>query len=145
MNANGEKISVTKFEGRFVWADYAAPWCQPCTNQAQAIKSLEKTMGDKVVFLTVITSASPEYQSIPTRETARSWAHSFGLDPNRVVAATNLWGWKIPTHILYSPLGQSLYRSTGYLPEGKIREILTRYMEDWENWSENGKKVSWMR
>ena len=32
------------FKGRFVWADYAAPWCDPCRNQAGIIKNLESAL-----------------------------------------------------------------------------------------------------
>jgi len=145
VNALREMVSVADFEGSFVWADYAATWCKPCVAQAQVIKGLENRFGDQVVFLTVMTSASAEFESIPTAKTARAWAQRFGLDPNRVVAANNLWAMRIPTHILYSPEGQTLYRFTGYLPADKIRSTLSQYMKDWENWSEKGLTAAWMR
>jgi len=72
VNANGEMVSVVEFEGIFIWADYAAPWCKPCVAQAQVIKRMENAFGDKVVFLTIMTSTSPEFQSVPTQETARA-------------------------------------------------------------------------
>jgi thiol-disulfide isomerase/thioredoxin len=145
VSASAKQVSVAQFDGRFVWTDYAAPWCQPCVTQAQAIKSLERTLGDRVVFLTVITSASEKYEDVPDQQTARAWAQRFGLDPDRVVAATNLWAWKIPTHILYSPKGQTLYRSTGYLPAEEIQGLLNRYIIDWEKWDRTGEKADWMR
>ena len=61
----------------------------------------------------------------------------------RVVAATNLWSWTFPTHILYSPEGQTLYRSTGYLSADQIND-LSRYMQDWDEWSRNGRR-QWMK
>src|SRR5213592_4972457 len=106
VNAGGNMVAIEEFRGHFVWADYAAPWCQPCIPQAQAIKQVETSLGERVVFLTVMTSASEEYASIPDRQTAKAWANRFGLNPERVVAATNLWAWTIPTHILFSPEGQ---------------------------------------
>ena len=145
VNANGEMVSVVEFEGSFVWADYAAPWCKPCVAQAQVIKRLENAFGDEVVFLTIMTSTSPEFQSVPTQETARAWSQRFGLNPHKVLAATNLSGMVIPTHILYSPEGQTLYRITGYIPTDQIKSILSRYMKDWKNWSENAVIADWMR
>ena len=145
VNALGEMVSVVEFEGSFVWADYAATWCKPCAAQAQVISRLENAFGDEVVFLTVMTSASPEFESIPTQETARAWSQRFGLNPNRVVAATNQWAKYIPTHILFSPEGQTLYRITGYIPTDQIKSILSRYMKDWKNWSENAVIADWMR
>ena len=143
VNAVGNMVAIEEFKGRFVWADYAAPWCRPCISQAQAIKEVEKSLGEGVVFLTVMTSATEEYASIPDQHTAKAWANRFGLNPERVVAATNLWSWTFPTHILYSPEGQTLYRSTGYLSADQIND-LSRYMQDWDEWSRNGRR-QWMK
>ena len=145
VNAMGETVSVVEFEGHFIWADYAAPWCKPCVAQAQVIRRLEKAYRDEVVFLTVMTSASPEFQSTPTQQTARAWSQRFGLNPDRVLAANNLWGMTIPTHILYSPEGQTLFRFTGYMSAEQIRSILSKYAKDWKNWSENAVIADWMR
>ena len=144
-NALGEEVCVAEFEGRFVWVDYAAPWCQPCLAQARVINALESESGDQVVFLTVITSEKSEFQSIPTQQTAKSWAHQFELDPARVIFATNRWGMTIPTHILFSPTGQTLYRSKGYLSKEQMQAIMADYSLDWENWSENGTVANWMK
>ena len=145
VNANGRMVTMDEYKGRFVWADYAAPWCQPCVAQAQAIKSIENSLADEVVFLTVMTSASQRYEDAPDQKTARAWATRFGLNSERVVAATNLWAWSIPKHILYSPTGQTLYRSTGGLSANQIRGILSRYMEDWGAWSREGRIANWMK
>lgn len=145
INAEGREIPVSKFKGKFVWADYGGPWCEACIFQARALKQIEEDFSDKVVFLTVLTSKSPKYEDIPNQQTASTWANRFGLNPERVVAATNLWAWTIPKNILYSPQGQTLYRSTGYLSEDKIRELLNRYIQDWENWERSGQKTKWMK
>ena len=145
MNALGEEVCVAEFQEWFVWVDYAAPWCTPCSSQAKVIKEFGDELGDQAVFLTVITSANAEYQSIPTQQTAKGWAQRFGLNPARVVAATDKWGMTIPTHILFSPTGQTLYRAQGFHTKKQIREIMDRYMRDWENWSDTGAVADWMR
>lgn len=144
VNARGEEICVAEFEGKFVWADYTAPWCRPCVAQAKIIKALEKKHEDEVVFLTVITSKTSEFQSIPTQQTASAWARRFGLDPSRVVAATDRWGMTIPTHILFSPTGQTLYRAIGYHSKEQLEDILADNSQDWENWSQSGTEADWM-
>ena len=32
-NALGEPVSMTDFEGSFVWSEYAATWCKACSQQ----------------------------------------------------------------------------------------------------------------
>jgi len=145
MNALGEEVCVAEFQERFVWVDYSAPWCTPSSSQAKVIKALENEVEYQAVFLTVITSASAEFQSMPTQQTARRWARRFGLYPARVVVATDKWGMTIPTHILFSPTGQTLYRAQGFHSKKQIREIMDRYMRDWENWSDTGAVADWMR
>ena len=145
VNARGEEVCVAEFEGQFVWADYAAPWCGPCVAQAKIIKALETEFEDEVVFLTVMTSAKNEFQSIPSQQTANAWARRFKLDPDKVVAATDRWGMTIPTHILFSPTGQTLYRAKGFHSKEQLREIMADYIRDWENWSDNGAEADWMR
>ena len=145
VNALGEEVCVAEFQEWFVRVDYAAPWCSPCSSQAKVIKPLEDELGDQAVFLTVMTSAGAEFQSIPTQQTAKGWAQRFGLDPARVIVATDKWGMTIPTHILFSPTGQTLYRAQGFHSKEQIRKIMNRYMRDWENWSENGAVADWMR
>ena len=145
VNALGEEVCVGEFQERFVWVDYAAPWCKPCLSQATEIKTLEDELGDQSVFLTVVTSESIEYQSIPTRKTAKGWAQRFGLNPARVVVATDRWGMTVPTHILFSPTGQTLYRAQGFHSKEQILEIMDRYRRDWKNWSDTGAVAVWMR
>ena len=144
VNALGHEVCVAVFKGKFVWADYAAPWCDPCILQAPVIRALERGLGDQIVFLTVITSETSEFRSIPTQKTARDWAQKFGLNPARVVIATDAWGMTIPTHILFSPTGQTLYRAKGFHSEDQIRTIMAGYIQDWRAWSEKGIVADWM-
>ena len=132
-NAEGEMVCLDQYEGRFVWADYAAPWCPACKHQAQDIRRLDGNCGEDVVFLTVMTSDMGGYGDPATRQTARSWSKSFGLDPSRVLAA-DLTAKTVPKHILFSPDGQVLFEKTGQLGAGEIRSTLTRYKQEWQAW-----------
>jgi len=144
-NANGVEVCVDRFEGRFIWTDYAAPWCKPCIQQAPQITRVERKFPDEVVFMTVITSEKSGELKVPSIQSAAKWARRFRFDPDRVVVGSSHWGMTIPTHILYSPNGQTLYRSIGYLPASAIREILEERMADWREYEENGKRARWMR
>ena len=136
-SASGETIRIADFKGRFVWIDYAAPWCGPCTQQSRVIHQLEKAYGDKVVFLTMLTSdASPS--SPATRATARVWARKFGLDPTRVTPSPE-WHRTIPQHVVFSPLGQTLDWKVGLLGNAQIRALLAEHMNAWQRWYKDNK------
>jgi len=145
VNAQGEKIRIDRYAGRFVWTDYAAPWCSPCTPQARVIHHLEHAWPDRVVFITIMTGDSAAYEDIPNQESARTWATRFELDPSKVVAATDQWSRTVPAHLLYSPEGHTLFTHTGGMSEEQIREVVTRYTADWERWRESGERADWMR
>lgn len=145
LNANGSAVSMNQFAGRFVWADYAAPWCQPCVSQSQAIAALEKSNSSKIIYLTVLTSKSAKYNDVPDVSSAKSWARRFGLEGDRVLVATNLWSGTIPHHILFSPDGQMLYKSTGVLSGAQIQSTASRFIKDWTAWKETGSPAPWMK
>ena len=138
-------MSLEDFADQFIWSDYAAPWCGPCTPQTQAIKQVERSLGaDTVVFLTVMTSDMGGFGDPATRQTAAQWANRFGLDPARVLAA-DLTSMTIPKHILFSPDGHVLFEKTGSMSAAEISTTLGRYMDDWWAWKQYGDFADWMR
>ena len=144
INAEGNMVSYSEFDGSFIWADYAAPWCAPCGPQTQAIKSLAGKHAD-IVFITVMTSNSTKYDDSATIETARQWASRYSLDPSLTLAADNLWSKTIPRNVFFSPDGQTLYSHTGGLSAGAIESIINQRSDQWYSWNESGKKAGWMR
>jgi thiol-disulfide isomerase/thioredoxin len=140
-NASGKEIGVAQFAGNFVWMDYSAPWCPPCTRQAPVIRQLEHVYKDKVVFVTVLTSdAKPGDPS--TQYTARRWSKQYALDADHVIAGTQ-WGRVIPQHALFSPLGQTLYLEVGLKSEMQIRSTINKFTREWTQWyAENKNSMS---
>ena len=136
-SASGETVELAQFAGRFVWIDYSAPWCGPCLRQAPIIRGLEHAFGNTVVFVTVMTSDN-DPMTPPSRHTARVWAKRFHLDPDKVVAGREGQRF-IPTHGVFSPLGQTLYWQAGLQSEGQIRITLQRLMREWDEWYEENK------
>ncbi|MFT5123834.1 MAG: thiol-disulfide isomerase/thioredoxin [Kiritimatiellia bacterium] len=132
ISASGKPVSMAQFHGQFVWVDYAAPWCAPCKTQARVIKQLEHSMKGQVQFLTVMTSKSNNYDDVPDQQTAKAWAAKHGLSRDHVVVADNLWSRTIPAHILFSPEGQMLYRSTGGLNAAQIKAVVDQHLASWK-------------
>lgn len=143
-NARGEMVAYEQFAGQFIWADYAAPWCQPCVPQTQDVNAVDNSYGPEVVFITVMTSDMGGYGDPATVATASSWASRFGLDPGRVLAA-DLTAMTIPKNLLFSPEGHLLFEKTGQMRAAEIRDVLNSYMADWREWKENSKVADWMR
>lgn len=130
--ASGERLKLADFKGRFVWIDFAAPWCGPCMRQAPIIKQLEKKYGKDVVFLTMVTSDSqPGVRA--SQATAQRWAKQHGLDPRHVMP-TDEWGRVIPQHVVLSPLGQTLDWQVGLRNDVQIRSTIAKHMREWRAW-----------
>ncbi|CAB1082225.1 hypothetical protein D1AOALGA4SA_9856 [Olavius algarvensis Delta 1 endosymbiont] len=143
LNALGEPVHMTDFEGEFVWAEYAATWCKACTQQTPATKRAEAKLEDEVVFVTIMTGKSNQYNDHATQDTARQWASSYQLPPERVLAA-ELWFKTVPEHRFYSPQGHTLFVHVGYLNQEQIRQVIEYYRTGWEKWSETGETAEWM-
>ena len=50
VNALGDFVHMTDFEGEFVWSEYAATWCKACKQQTRETKHSEAELGDEIVF-----------------------------------------------------------------------------------------------
>lgn len=142
-NALGQPVSMTDFEGSFVWAEYAAPWCGVCASQAPETKAVKAELGSSIAFLTVMTGQSTNYNDHATVNTAKAWASSHGSDPSRVVAA-ELWFKTIPEHRFYSPQGHTLFVHVGFLSSAQIRDVIFYYKTGYEQWVASGELAEWM-
>lgn len=143
LNALNKPVHMTDFEGSYVWAEYAAPWCQPCNWQAPQAKKVEAQRGSEITFLTIMTSNSTSYNDHASVATAKSWSQRFSLPPERVLAA-QLWYKTIPEHRFYSPDGHTLFVHVGALTAEQINEVIDYYKEGYEEWKSKGTPASWM-
>jgi len=142
-NALGKPVRMTDFAGKFVWAEYAATWCKVCAWQTPVTKQVAEELKGDIVFLTIMTGKSNDYNDHATVATARQWASRFGLDRERVLAA-KLWFKTIPEHRFYSPDGHTLFVHVGALSADQIREVIEYYKSGWEEWKETGAHADWM-
>ena len=143
VNALGDFVHMTDFEGDFVWSEYAATWCKACKQQTRETKHAEAELGDDMVFLTIMTGKSNQYNDHATQDTARQWAATYRLSPERVLAA-DLWYKTVPEHRFYSPQGHTLFVHIGYLNREQIKQVIDYYRTGWEKWSETGEEADWM-
>lgn len=121
IDVNGNVTSLDAFKGNYLWVDYAAEWCSYCAPQTQTIKSLERKIGHKILFITVVTGTR-EVMQPPTAESAKNWAKHFNLDYQKVLAKFSTD--RLPYHILYSPSGDVIYQGSGLYNAAKITRII---------------------
>lgn len=143
-NALGEPVWMPDFEGSYVWAEYAAPWCNACPWQTPQTQQVEREVGEEIVFLTIMTSKSTKYDDHATVNTAKSWANRYSLDPEHVLAA-ELWHKTVPEHRFYSPEGHTLFVHAGALSAEQIRETIDYYRTGYDRWVTFSEAANWMK
>lgn len=126
--AAGGELRLDDHEGRWVWVDFAAPWCPPCVPQSQVMLSLESRLPDDVVVLTLLTS-DDDPMTPATPATARAWAGRFGLRADRVAVCGETRF--LPSHMLFSPRGQLLLWREGLMPADEILGAIREQRAAW--------------
>ena len=125
IDLDGNMVSLDEFRGSYLWIDYAAEWCSYCEPQTRTIKALDRKIGDRILFITVVTGTNKVMQA-PTAETARQWASRFDLEPDRVLARFSTD--TLPYHLLYSPEGEILFQGSGLFTTDKIETIIDQHL-----------------
>jgi len=143
LNAYNTPVKIESYEGRFLWAEYAATWCKTCAQQAPQIKKAQAMLKNEVSFITVMTGQSTRYGDHGTVKSAMLWASKHQLDPRHVYAA-KLWYKTIPEHRLFSPEGHTLFVHVGYLNSEQILKIIEYYKTGWERYKQTGEAAEWM-
>jgi len=131
-NALGRKVGLEQFKGKFIWVDYASPWCSSCPRQAKVMQKIKGYLENEVIFLTVI-SGDKKPTTPATEETAAKWAKRFNLDPKYIVAEGASYR-IVPQHAFFSPLGQTLYRKESFHTQDQIKSVISAKREEWGKW-----------
>jgi len=127
VDSNGVSVSLDEFHGSYLWVDYAAQWCSYCDPQTRTMKALQRKLGDRLLFLTVVTGTD-KVMKAPTADTAKQWASRFELDPEMVLAKFSTD--TLPYHLLYSPSGEILFQGSGLYDEHKITNIINQHLPE---------------
>lgn len=64
---DGEKVSLSDYEGKPVFLNFWATWCPPCKEEMPDIQSFADAHGEEVTVLSVnFTKFEPDKEAIPT-------------------------------------------------------------------------------
>ncbi|HEC15657.1 MAG TPA: hypothetical protein ENI99_03655 [Sedimenticola sp.] len=121
IDVQGNTTSLEAYRGDYLWVNYAAERCDYCGPQSEALRTLDRQYGDKLIFITLITSTE-KLAEAPSAGTALDWADRYGLAHDRVLAYYSTR--PLPYHILYSPAGDILYEGAGPLSIDQIVDII---------------------
>ncbi len=109
-NTNGNKISLSDYEGKFVLVNFWATWCAPCRKEMPAMSNLHNEFGGdglEVVGIHVgpsLAGVKKFLESVPVSFTIL-------MDKDMSLASWNVRG--LPTTFLINPEGKLVYQAVG--------------------------------
>ena len=121
IDVHGNTTSLSAYHGDYLWVNYAAEWCSYCGPQTEALRALDQQYGDKLLFITLITSTEKVVEA-PSAATALEWANRYDLPQDKILAYYSTK--TLPYHILYSPTGDILYQGSGPHSTDQIVDII---------------------
>ncbi|WP_245801716.1 TlpA family protein disulfide reductase [Chitinophaga sancti] len=129
IDSNGKNISIHSLQGKVVFINFWATWCQPCVQEMPSINELKESFNgnDQVVFLTIDVDAE-----LPKSKAYMDNKH-FTLP---VYAATTaiprvFYYHSIPTTTILDKNGEIIWHVEGGkdYTSPEIRRILTEHIE----------------
>lgn len=123
LDVDGNKVSFSKFKGKYVYIDLWASWCVPCCKQVPYLHELQKELkNDKVVFVSISSDTKMEPWKKKMEELDMHGNQLINLD-NKLFEKLNVSS--IPRFLVYDPAG-CLYISDAPRPSSgeKLKSLL---------------------
>jgi thiol-disulfide isomerase/thioredoxin len=103
-NSNKELIELKQFKGKFIYLNFWASWSLISVKEMQIIKSLHKTFGDKIEFISINLDDNFEDFKATHNRFKYNWTSlHYG---NQYTVKENYQVYTIPTYILITPDGK---------------------------------------
>ncbi len=120
-------IRAADYQGRPLVVNFWASWCAPCVEEMPALQEVAAGTDGKLAFLGVNTEDF-ERDKAAALVAETGVRYDLAVDRDGSLArATQLFG--MPTTLLVDADGMIVYRHTGALTAGQLRELLRRHLD----------------
>ena len=112
MNIDGQDVSLSDYQGRFVLLNFWATWCPPCVKEMPALSELHNELNDQHGGLEVVgIHVGPALATVNQFLKDRPVTFDVLIDSDMSLASWDVAG--LPTTFLISPTGQIIYKAVG--------------------------------
>lgn len=122
VDAEGNKVGISDFKGRYVYIDLWASWCAPCVKEVPFLQKLETELENKDVVFVSVSLDMDEKAWRAKMKALNMHGHQLLNQDNSLADALNVRG--IPCFIIYDKEGR-LYMSNAPRPSNPaLKELL---------------------
>jgi len=126
-NYNGQTVSLNDFAGKPLVINSWAAWCPFCVKELKDFGTVQRELGDKVVFIAVDRAESLETAKNFTDENGVTDELVFLLDPEDSFYQA-IGGFSMPETIFVDSAGTIVDHKRGPMEIGEIRERAQRIL-----------------
>lgn len=126
-DADGKKVTLADFKGKYVFLDFWASWCGPCKPQMPFLKAAnEKYKGKNMVMLGISLDKTKEAWTKAIEREGLNWLHISNLKGWQEPAALAFEVGAIPANFLIGPDGKIIAKG---LYDDNIEKTLSQLIK----------------
>ncbi len=132
MSANGQDISLSDYEGKFVLLNFWATWCPPCIKEMPALNDLHNKLNGRNGLEVVGVHVGPALATVKQFLKDKPVDFDILIDKNMSLSSWQVSG--LPTTFLINPSGKLIYKATGEREWGsdEMVEFIRGIMKEYE-------------
>lgn len=142
MSVQGQDVSLSDYQGKFVLLNFWATWCPPCVKEMPALNDLHNKLHGSNNFEVVGVHVGPALATVKQFLKDKPVDFDIVIDKNMSLSNWPVSG--LPTTFLISPSGKMLYKATGEREWGsdEMVKFIQSAMKEYERLALTEVKVS---